>query len=109
MVSHALSVITLCIGAHPVQIYHPYRDLGGNNMNEREKIKEVVIDTKIYDPELPQKVRLPPPSAKSPTEASGASSPSRPAGRGQSRRFSGLRVCRCSLPSPRARHLWKRL
>lgn len=25
-------------------------------MNEREKIKEVVIDTKIYDPELPQKV-----------------------------------------------------
>lgn len=24
-------------------------------MNEREKIKEVVIDTKIYDPELPQK------------------------------------------------------
>ena len=24
-------------------------------MNKRERIKEIVIDTKIYDPELPQK------------------------------------------------------
>lgn len=30
-------------------------DIGRNNMNEREKIKEILINAKIYDPELPQK------------------------------------------------------
>ena len=47
--------------------------------------------------------RTPEAAGRNPPEPSVAFSPGRPAGRGRSRRFCGLRASRCSRPKPRAR------